>query len=83
MIKNIKKIKSTVLGLAIIAFSSFLLYKNITHDYYINGGLYFIGLMLFFTGDGWINKLQELVFSFLSSKVKKDDNNTENNDNQN
>lgn len=72
--KNILQYKSTALGLAIIVFSSILIYKGITHDYWINGILYFIGLGLFFTGDGFINKFQDAVFSFFKNKS---------NDNQN
>jgi len=71
-IENIRKIKSTILGLAVIVFSSVLIYKGITHDLYINGGLYFIGLMLLFTGDEWIKRLEEIVFKFLGNKSKND-----------
>lgn len=66
--KNLKAIKSTILGIALIIFSSFLIYKNISHDYYINGALYFMGIMFLFTGDSWVNKLQEFVFGFLNKK---------------
>lgn len=69
--KNLKAIKSTVLGLAMIIFSSVLLYKNITHDYYINGVLYTIGLLLLFTGDSWIIKLEELVYGYFKNKIEK------------
>ena len=72
---NLKAIKSTVLGLAMIIFSSVLLYKNITHDLYINGSLYFIGLLLLFTGDSWIVKLEDIVFGYFKNKV---DNKNEN-----
>jgi uncharacterized membrane protein len=71
IMKNITAIKTTVLGLAILIFASFLIYKSITHDYYLIGSLYFIGLMLLFTGDGWLNKLQDLVFGFLSKFTTK------------
>lgn len=74
---NISKYKSTVLGLAMIGFSSFLIINNITHDYWINGILYFIGLGLFFTGDSFINKFQDAIFGFFKNKAN--DNNDNNN----
>ena len=73
--KNLKAYKSTILGLAIIIFSSVLIYKGITHDYWINGILYFIGLGLFFTGDSFINKAQDAVFSFFTNKSKNNNTN--------
>jgi hypothetical protein len=71
--KNLKAYKSSFLGFAIIVFSSFLIYKGITHDYWINGILYFIGLGLFFSGDGFINKFQDAVFSFFKNKSNNND----------
>lgn len=62
MIKNIKAIKSTVLGLALIVFAGYLLFKGITTDYWILGSMSFIGLCLFFTGDAFIEKLEKAVF---------------------
>lgn len=73
---NIKAYKSTVLGLAIIVFSSILIYKNISQDYWINGILYFIGLGLFFSGDGFINRFQNFVFGMIKNNFsKKEDQN--------
>ncbi len=71
-LSNILKYKSTFLGLAIIVFSSLLIWKGITHDYWINGILYFIGLGLFFTGDAFIQKAQDAVFGFFNNKTKND-----------
>lgn len=73
-LSNISKIKSTILGLAIIVFSSVLIYKGITHDYWINGILYFIGLGLFFIGDSFIVKIEDTVLGFFKNKFNKNDN---------
>jgi prepilin signal peptidase PulO-like enzyme (type II secretory pathway) len=69
-IENIKKIKSTILGLALIVFASLLIYNSITFDYYILGSLYFFGIMFLFSGDAWINKLEEIIFSYIKNKLK-------------
>lgn len=72
----VKSYKSTLLGLCLIIFSSVLIYQNISHDYFINGVLYFIGLGLFFTGDSFINKIQNLVLRYFNNNyIKKDNSN--------
>lgn len=65
---NISKIKSTVLGLILMGFGAYLLHENITTDYWILGSVFTSGFFLFFTGDGWINKLQDFIFGFLNKK---------------
>lgn len=69
-----KRWKSTTLGLAMIIFSSLLIYKNITLDYWINGLLYFVGMMLFFTGDSFIIKLEDVILSFFKKKINNNKN---------
>ena len=66
--------KSTFFGLALIVFSSILIYKNITHDYWINGVLYLMGILFFFTGDDWVEGIEKLLFRFLNNKVNDNKN---------
>jgi hypothetical protein len=73
---KIKKYKSTVLGLALLIFAGLLLYKGVTTDYWILGSIGFSGLMLFFTGDAYIEKLEKAVFGkvlFKNDVDKKED----------
>lgn len=62
MINRIKAYKSSILGLAFIIFACVVLYKGISTDPLVLGGLFFTGLGLFFTGDAFIERLEKVVF---------------------
>lgn len=70
-IHNIKKYKSTVLGLVFMAVGIVLLLKNITTDYWIIGSLEIGGLLLFFTGDRFIENLEKTIFGKVLFENKK------------
>jgi hypothetical protein len=61
-ISNIKKYKSTVLGLAFIAFGGYLIVEEDITDYWIISSLMVGGTLLLFTGDKFIHQLEKLVF---------------------
>jgi len=62
MKKIIKNYKSTILGFAFILVGIYLLVQSITFDYWIIGGLIVGGLMLIYSGDNFIERLEQIVF---------------------
>jgi len=74
-----KKIKTTLLGLALIALAAYLLIEEITFDYWIIGGLLIGGSLLCFSGQKFIDQLEKKIFGS-STIFKKEDN--DNNDNR-
>jgi uncharacterized membrane protein YkgB len=59
---NITKYKSSLLGIVLIITSIYLMTQGITTDATLNGGLLACGILLLFTGDRFIQKLERLVF---------------------
>ncbi|MEJ1242096.1 hypothetical protein WBG78_28370 [Chryseolinea sp. T2] len=76
-LSNISKYKSTTLGLILLVFAGYIFITKHTTDVWVLGAISFVGLSLFFTGDGFINNLQKLVFELLGVKIdnekKKED----------
>jgi hypothetical protein len=61
-VSNIKKYKSSLLGLSFIIVGVYLLVEAITFDYWIIGSLIVGGLLMLFTGDKFIEQLEKVVF---------------------
>ena len=71
MKKIIKNYKSTILGFAFILVGIYLLVQSITFDYWIIGGLIVGGLMLIYSGDNFIERLEQIVFGKVLFKDKE------------
>jgi len=71
MKKIIKNYKSTILGLVFILVGIYLLVQSITFDYWIIGGLIVGGLMLIYSGDNFIERLEQIVFGKVLFKDKE------------
>lgn len=65
---NIKHIKSTILGTALIATGIYLLVRGITNDYYILGVLFASGILLWFAPDTYIIMLEKFIKTKTESK---------------
>jgi hypothetical protein len=70
--KNLKQFKSTLLGLVFIGVGIYLLIKGISTDIYLIGGLEIGGVLLFFTGDKFIEQLEKVVFGKILFEKKND-----------
>jgi hypothetical protein len=68
MWKRLKALKSTILGLAFIVFAGFLLVCDVTENLWILGALFIVGLGLLFSGDKFIERLEDVVFGRISKK---------------
>lgn len=71
MRKIIKNYKSSILGLAFVLVGIYLLVHSITFDYWIIGGLIVGGLMLFYSGDKFIERLEKVIFGKVLFKDKE------------
>lgn len=70
---NVKKYKSSILGVVFIVTGIYCLLKGLTADMYVIGGLLISGTLLLFTGDRFIQKLEKVVFGRILFEKKKDE----------
>lgn len=63
----VKSPKSTILGIAIMVFTSVLFWTGKLTSLYACGLLFFVGLGFTFSGDGFINKIEYVVFSIVDA----------------
>jgi hypothetical protein len=78
MVRNIKHIKSTILGTAFIICALWLLIQGIDVDFHIASGLLIAGTLLLFSPDTFINRLEKLVFGSTIWEKKKENNSDKN-----
>lgn len=71
MNKIIKNYKSSLLGVVLIGTGIYLLVQSITFDYWILGSLIIGGLMLIYSGDKFIEKLEKVIFGKVLLKNKE------------
>ncbi|SKC53527.1 hypothetical protein SAMN05660236_1352 [Ohtaekwangia koreensis] len=72
MRKIIKNYKSSILGLAFVLVGIYLLVLSITFDYWIIGSLIIGGLMLLYSGDKFIERLEKILFGKILFKNKEE-----------
>lgn len=70
---NFKAFKSTVLGLLLIAVAIYAWLAGVSSDYWLIGGFGVSGILLLFTGDRFINKLERVVFGKVLFNKKDQD----------
>lgn len=71
-VSNIKKYKSSVLGVVFITVGIYLIVSGKTFDYWIIGGLEVGGVLLLFTGDRFIQQLEKVVLGRILFDKKED-----------